>query len=150
MTSHIISGVYTEVHSLSPSLMLYFNTSKGIFLSTSVDNSYIPSKIHSRKPSICTRMVPKLLPPMEHSGTPNDEPYLKLSSSTSLEKSVRQIIEVQSVQVLHLLQIQLESFQDFHQICLPLCLHILTPFMPSHFISGEPILFHSFTPPMIL
>ena len=87
---------------------------------------------------------------MEHSDTPNDAPSLKPSSYTSFEESVRQIIEVQSAQVLHLLPIQLESLQYFHQRCLPLFLHIFTYFIPSHFISGEPIVFHSFTSPMIL
>ena len=40
---------------------------------------------------------------MEHVGTPNDAPSLKPSSSPSLEEPVRQSIEVQSIQVLHLL-----------------------------------------------
>ena len=37
-----------------------------------------------------------------------------------------------------------------HQSCVPLCLQTFISFMPSHFSSGEPIVFHSFTPPMIL
>ena len=87
---------------------------------------------------------------MEHSCTPNYAPSLKPSSSTSLGESVRRIIEVQSVQVIHLLPIQLEILQNFRQSCLPLCLHIFTSFMPSHFSSGEPIVFHSFTPPIMI
>ena len=58
MTLHIISGVSTAVHSLSPSLMLYFNPGKGLSLSPSGDHSYIPSKLHSGKSSIYTSMVP--------------------------------------------------------------------------------------------
>ena len=57
MKSHIISLVSTAVHILSPYLMLYFNPSKGLSLSPSGNHSYIPSKLNSRKYSICTSMV---------------------------------------------------------------------------------------------
>ena len=87
---------------------------------------------------------------MEHLGTKNDAPSFKPRPSPSLEESVRKSIEFQSVQVLHHIPIQLEILQDFHQSCLPLCLHMFTSFMPSHFSSEEPIVFHIFTPPMIL
>ena len=86
---------------------------------------------------------------IEHSGTPNDAPSLIPSSSTSLEESVIQSIEVQYFQVLHLLLIQIERLTVFHQSCLPLCLQILTSFITSHLRSGEPIVFHSFTTTMI-
>ena len=52
--------------------------------------------------------------------------------------------------MLYILSIQLESLQDFHHICLPLCLHIFISFMPSHFSSGGTIVCHTLTPPMIL
>ena len=58
MKSYISSGFPTVVHSLSPSLMLYFNTNKGLYLFNFGDHSYISSKLHSRKPSICTSMLP--------------------------------------------------------------------------------------------
>ena len=86
---------------------------------------------------------------MVRSGTPIFSPSLKPSSSPSSEESVRQSIEVQYVQVLHLLPIQIEILKYFHHSYLPLCLHIFTSSMSSHFRSGEPIVFHSSAPPMI-
>ena len=136
MTSHIRSGAPTVVHSLSPSLMVSLNLSKGLSLSPFGDDSDIPGKLRSRKPSICTRVVPSSILSMDHSGTPSDAPSLKPIPSPSLEESVRQIVEVRSVQVLQLLSIQLENLQGFHQSYIPLCLHIFTYFMPSYFRSG--------------
>ena len=57
---------------------------------------------------------------MDHSVTPNGAPSLKPSSYPSLEEPVRQIIEVQSVQVLHLIPTQLEILHDLHQSYIPL------------------------------
>ena len=74
MKSHINSGSPTVVHSLSTSMMLSFNPSKGLYLSPFRDHSDIPIKLHPRKPSIFTRMVPSIIPSMDHSGTPHDAP----------------------------------------------------------------------------
>ena len=52
--------------------------------------------------------------------------------------------------MLHLLSIQQESFQYFHQNYLLLCLHIFTSFMSSNYLSGYTIALCSLTSPMIL
>ena len=83
--SHIRSGDPTAVHILSLYLILYFNQSKVLSLSTIGDYSYSPSKLYSRKTLMCTRMVPSTIPSMDHSGTPNDAPSIIPSSSQSLE-----------------------------------------------------------------
>ena len=62
MSPHILPGKPTVVRSLSPSLLIYLNTSKVPSLVTSADNSDIPSELYSYHPSIGKIILTSVMP----------------------------------------------------------------------------------------
>ena len=72
MSPHIFPGEPTVVHSLSPSLLVYLNTSKVPSLVPSADHSDIPSELHSYHPSIGKIILTSVMPTRDEKDTPID------------------------------------------------------------------------------
>ena len=77
----------TSVHGLSPSLIIYFNSSKFPSMKSSEAHSHILIELCSSFHKLVPFILPHGMPSTPYSNTPSDEPYLQPSYSTSLEES---------------------------------------------------------------